>query len=120
MGAALGFAITRPAGEALAVFLALGAGFALPMVVLCLFPAWIRFIPKPGPWMKHFQQTLAFPLYGTALWLLWVVSQQTNAHAFGAALAACWWSRWPPGYTANGGRGAGASGFWDRRDGGSR
>ena len=104
MGAALGFAITRPAGEALAVFLALGAGFALPVLLLCLFPAWTRFIPNPGPWMKHFQQTLAFPLYGTALWLLWVVSQQTNAHAFGAvlggvlavALAAWVYGQWRP------------------------
>ena len=87
MGAALGFAITRPAWEAFAVFLALGAGFALPVVLLCLFPAWVRFIPKPGPWMKRLQQTLAFPLYATAVWLLWVLSQQTDDRAYGAALA---------------------------------
>lgn len=87
MGTALGFAITRPAGEALAVFLALGAGFALPVLLLSLWPAWVRFIPRPGPWMQRFQQTLAFPLYATAAWLLWVLSQQTDARAYGAALA---------------------------------
>jgi thiol:disulfide interchange protein DsbD len=87
MGTALGFAITRPAGEALAVFLALGVGFALPVVALSFWPAWVRFIPKPGLWMKRFQQTLAFPLYGTAAWLLWVLSQQVDARAYGAALA---------------------------------
>lgn len=104
MGAALGFAITRPAGEALAVFLALGLGFALPVLLLCLFPAWARFIPRPGPWMKRFQQALAFPMYATALWLLWVVSQQTDARSFGAALAgvvvvalAAWlYGQWQP------------------------
>jgi thiol:disulfide interchange protein DsbD len=105
MGTALGFAITRPAGEALAVFLALGVGFALPVVALSVWPAWVRFIPKPGPWMKRFQQTLAFPLYATAAWLLWVLSQQVDARAYGAALAglilvalAAWlYGQWRPG-----------------------
>ncbi len=87
MGAALGFTITRPAWEALAVFLALGAGFALPVLLLSLFPAWVRIIPKPGPWMKRFQQILAFPMFATAAWLLWVLSQQTDARSYGAALA---------------------------------
>ena len=110
MGTALGFAITRPPGEALAVFLALGLGFALPVLLLSLWPTQIRFIPKPGPWMKHFQQSLAFPLYATSAWLLWVLSQQTDASAYGAALAglvlvalAAWlygqwsWQGWRPG-----------------------
>lgn len=87
MGAALGFAITRPAGEALAVFLALGFGFALPVMLLSLAPSRLRFIPKPGPWMQRLQQSLAFPLYATVAWLLWVLSQQTDAHAYGIALA---------------------------------
>lgn len=104
MGTALGFAITRPAGEALAVFLALGVGFALPVVLLSLWPAQVRWLPKPGPWMKRFQQALAFPLYATAAWLLWVLSQQTDARAYGAALAglvvvalAAWlYGQWQP------------------------
>ncbi|HUM95937.1 MAG TPA: protein-disulfide reductase DsbD family protein [Candidatus Competibacter sp.] len=103
MGTALGFAITRPAGEALAVFLALGVGFALPVVLLSLWPAQVRWLPKPGPWMKTFQQALAFPLYATAAWLLWVLSQQTDARTYGAALAglvavalAAWlYGQWP-------------------------
>ncbi|MBK8755067.1 MAG: thioredoxin family protein [Candidatus Competibacteraceae bacterium] len=104
MGTALGFALTRPAGEALAVFLALGVGFALPVVLLSLWPAQVRWLPKPGPWMKRFQQALAFPLYATAAWLLWVLSQQTDARAYGAALAglvvvalAAWlYGQWQP------------------------
>ncbi len=87
MGAALGFALTRPTWEALAVFLSLGAGFALPMLLLSLFPDWLRLIPKPGPWMRRLQQSLAFPMYATAAWLVWVLSQQTDARSFGIALA---------------------------------
>jgi len=104
MGTALGFALTRPAGEALAVFAALAAGFALPMLLLSVSPAFARWLPRPGPWMKRLQQALAFPLYGTAAWLLWVLSQQTGASAFGAALAglvtlamAAWcYGQWQP------------------------
>jgi len=87
MGAALGYAITRTGWEAMTVFLTLGAGFALPVLLLSLFPAWLTFIPKPGRWMKTFQQLLAFPMFATAAWLLWVLSQQTDARAYGGALA---------------------------------
>ena len=87
MGAALGYAITRPAPESLAVFLSLGAGFALPVLLLSLFPAWLQFIPKPGNWMKRFKQALAFPMFATAAWLLWVLSQQTDTWVYGGALA---------------------------------
>ena len=105
MGAALGFAITRTGGEALAVFLTLGAGFTLPVLLLSLFPGWLRFIPKPGRWMKTFQQVLAFPMFATAAWLLWVLSQQTEARAYAGALAglvavafAAWlYGQWRPG-----------------------
>ncbi len=104
MGSALGFAITRPITEAMLIFLALGAGFALPVLLLSLLPAWVRFLPRPGPWMKAFQQALAFPMYATAAWLLWVLSQQTDARGYGAALAglvllalAAWlYGRWQP------------------------
>ncbi|MGB5472977.1 MAG: thioredoxin family protein, partial [Gammaproteobacteria bacterium] len=117
MGAALGFAITRPGTEAFAVFLTLGAGFALPVLLLSLFPAWLRFIPKPGRWMIRFQQTLAFPLFATAAWLLWVLSQQTDARTYGGALAglvvvafAAWlYGQWRPGAWRLGLLGAGTA-----------
>ena len=105
MGAALGFAITRPGWQALAVFLTLGAGFALPVLLLSLFPAWLKFIPRPGHWMKTFQQVLAFPMFATAAWLLWVLSQQTDARSYAGVLAglvavafAAWlYGQWKPG-----------------------
>lgn len=98
MGTALGFALTRPAHESLLVFLALGAGFALPLLLLSFSPGWTRRLPRPGPWMERLRNALAFPMYGAAAWLLWVLSQQADAGVLAAALAgalllafALWW-----------------------------
>lgn len=87
MGAALGYALTLPAAPALAVFLALGAGLALPWLALALWPAAGRRLPAPGPWMERLRQLLAFPMYATAVWLVWVLARQAGAEAVAAALA---------------------------------
>ncbi|MCP5300942.1 MAG: thioredoxin family protein [Chromatiaceae bacterium] len=87
MGTALGYALTRPVMESTLVFVALGTGFALPLLLLSLQPAWLRLLPRPGPWMERLRQALAFPLYATAAWLLWVLSQQLAAGPLAAALA---------------------------------
>lgn len=76
MGAALGFAVTQPPAVALSVFGAIALGMALPYAVLCFFPAWLRWLPKPGRWMETLRQFLAFPLYATVVWLLWVLARQ--------------------------------------------
>ena len=110
MGTALGFAVLRPAWEAMSIFLALGFGFALPVMLLSLLPGWIRRLPAPGPWMETFKQFLAFPMYGAAAWLLWVLSRQTTAAMFGAALAALVLvalAAWLWGLARQGSRGAG-------------
>ncbi len=88
MAAALGFALTQPAIISLAVFLALGVGFAAPFVLIGISPALMRALPKPGAWMLIFKQALAFAMYGTAAWLVWVLAQQAGANAVAAALAA--------------------------------
>ena len=79
MAAALGFALTQSVAVALLVFVALGIGFAAPFVLIGFSPALLRLLPKPGAWMSIFKQVLAFPMYGTALWLAWVLSFQTSA-----------------------------------------
>ena len=97
MGAALGFALTQPAYVCLAVFAALGFGMALPLLLLCYWPRLAEALPRPGAWMDNLKQFLAFPLYLSAIWLLWVYGRQTSATAMAAlsagALAiafACW------------------------------
>jgi thiol:disulfide interchange protein DsbD len=69
------------------VFEALGLGLALPFLLLTLVPAWRRLLPAPGPWMTRAQQLLAFPLYASVAWLVWVVSQQAGPPGVAAALA---------------------------------
>ncbi len=88
MGTALGFAMTQPAAIALLVFAALGLGLALPFLAISFIPELARFMPKPGPWMETFKQFLAFPLYATVVWLLWVYGVQTGINAM-AILAMC-------------------------------
>lgn len=79
MGAAVFYAFTQPAPQLLAVLMALGLGFALPMVLLSVSPSVGRMLPKPGAWMVTFKQVMAFPLYATAGWLIWVLSVQLGS-----------------------------------------
>jgi len=66
----------------------LGAGMALPWLVIALFPALAHSLPRPGPWMERFKQLLAFPLYATAACLLWVLSRQVDARGLALPLLA--------------------------------
>ena len=86
MGAALGYAITQPAFVALSVFAALGVGMAAPYVLLTLFPALLAKLPRPGRWMELFKQFMAFPMFATCVWLLWVLAQQVDAGGVALAL----------------------------------
>jgi len=86
MSAALGYAITQPAAVALSVFAALGVGMATPYLLLTLFPALLHKLPRPGRWMELFKQFMAFPMFATCVWLLWVLAQQVDAGGVGLAL----------------------------------
>ena len=86
MGTALGFALTQSTPLALAIFAALGAGMATPLLLLS-YSEWARRrLPRPGAWMETLKQALAFPLYATALWLFWVAGRQAGVDFMAAAL----------------------------------
>jgi thiol:disulfide interchange protein DsbD len=87
MGASLGLAVTLPAIQALAVFAALGLGMALPYLVASLWPAAARMLPRPGAWMARFKVLMAFPMFATVIWLVWVIGQQTGIDGAAALLA---------------------------------
>ena len=89
MGTALGWAMTRDTVEALSVFAALGAGMAAPFLLLTLSPGLLARLPRPGAWMDGFKQFLAFPLYGAAVWLLWVLGKQSGVNAMAAVIGGC-------------------------------
>jgi thiol:disulfide interchange protein len=86
MGTALGFAFTQPPHIALTIFATLGAGMAAPLLLLSYSATARRLMPKPGAWMETLKQLLAFPLYATAIWLLWVAGRQTGVNTMAVAL----------------------------------
>ena len=86
MGTALGYAMTRPVHEGLAVFTALGVGMAAPYMGLSFAPHLSRYLPRPGRWMETFKQVMAFPLLVTVIWLLWVLGLQAGLAAVITAL----------------------------------
>ena len=98
MGVALAYAFVAPASHELLVMLLLGIGLALPLTLIGLVPALARLLPKPGRWMETLKQILAFPMYLSAVWLVWVLAHQRGADAVALVLvamvllaAAFWW-----------------------------
>src|SRR5262249_8423598 len=101
LGAALCYAVTQPgptAGGGLVLpcvglpspplFAPLGLGLATPYLLLTLFPQALARLPRPGTWMERFKQLMAFPMFATCVWLLWVLSQQIDENGVGAVLGA--------------------------------
>ncbi len=103
MGAAIGYALAAPAIATFAVFTALALGLAAPYLVLTLQPAWTRILPRPGAWMEVLRQAVSVPIFGTVIWLAWVVANAYGATMLAALLAsflllaiAGWFlGRWP-------------------------
>src|SRR5674476_998349 len=87
MGAALGLALALPALQALLIFATIGIGMALPFLVASLVPAVTRWLPRPGAWMETFRRAMAFPMFATVVWLLWVLGQQSGIDGVSSLLA---------------------------------
>lgn len=99
MGGALAYAFTAPPLLALLVFAMLGLGLALPFLLIGFIPALADRLPRPGAWMETFKQLMAFPMYLTAVWLLWVLGKQRGVDGMALLLAglsllalALWWA----------------------------
>jgi thiol:disulfide interchange protein/DsbC/DsbD-like thiol-disulfide interchange protein len=87
MGASLGLAVSLPPIQAIAVFAMLGLGLALPYLLASMVPAVARALPKPGAWMDSLKKFMAFPMFATVAWLVWVLGQQSGIDGAGALLA---------------------------------
>ncbi len=87
MGASLGLALALPALQALLIFTMIGVGMALPYLAASLVPAVARLLPRPGAWMDTFRRAMAFPMFATVVWLVWVLGQQSGIDGAGALLA---------------------------------
>ncbi|HVZ64060.1 MAG TPA: thioredoxin family protein [Lacunisphaera sp.] len=75
---ALGAALSLPPVESILVFTAIALGLSLPYLLLSIFPQAVKLLPRPGAWMETFKQLMAFPLYATVGWLVWVLAGQTK------------------------------------------
>ncbi len=87
MGASLGLAVSLPLWQALPVFVAMGLGMALPYLAVSFWPALAHRLPRPGAWMQTFSQAMAFPMFATVVWLVWVLGQQSGMDTVAALLA---------------------------------
>jgi thiol:disulfide interchange protein DsbD len=87
LGTALGFAFSQSSLVILAMFVAIAAGMSAPYLLLSAQPAWLLFLPKPGPWMLHVKQFMGFLLLATLLFLLYVLGAQRGLE--GAIWASC-------------------------------
>jgi thiol:disulfide interchange protein/DsbC/DsbD-like thiol-disulfide interchange protein len=87
LGTALGFAFSQSAPVILSMFVAIAAGMSAPYFLLSAQPAWMRFLPRPGPWMSHVKQFMGFLLLATLLFLLYVLGAQRGLD--GAIWASC-------------------------------
>jgi thiol:disulfide interchange protein len=83
---ALGAALALPVAQSFVVFTAIGVGLSAPYLLLSLFPQAVRALPRPGRWMNTFKQVMAFPLYATVAYLVWVLAGQTSESGLLAVL----------------------------------
>ena len=79
---ALGAALSLSTVESFAIFTAIAIGLSLPYLLLSIFPAAVKLLPRPGAWMETFKQFMAFPLYATVGYLIWVLAGQTGDEVF--------------------------------------
>lgn len=89
MGPALGFALSQPWLSAMLVFISLGVGMALPILVLSFVPAFANMMPRPGAWMVTFKELMAFPLYAAAIYFLFALGMQVGVIGMSVVLIAC-------------------------------
>jgi thiol:disulfide interchange protein DsbD len=87
MGASLGLTATLPGAQALSIFAALGLGLALPYLLASWLPGFARALPRPGAWMETLRRAMAFPMFATVVWLVWVLGQQSGIDGAAVLLA---------------------------------
>ncbi|MFT5866158.1 MAG: suppressor for copper-sensitivity B, partial [Gammaproteobacteria bacterium] len=87
LGTALAFALTGTPQDVVMIFTAMGIGLALPYLVIAARPLWVSRLPKPGRWMIAVKSALGAMLFGTLIWLLWVLQAVSNLTVMAAIVA---------------------------------
>ena len=79
--------------EVFFMYCIIGLGMASPYLLLGAFPEWLRFLPKPGPWMETFAKTMGFGLLLAVVWILYFVPVEKILPTI-ALLFALWFVCW--------------------------
>lgn len=88
MATSLGAALILPWPAALAIFVGLGFGLALPFLLLGYLPALRKRLPRPGAWMDTLRRILSIPMWLTAVALAWVLGKEAGVNAMALGLLA--------------------------------
>jgi thiol:disulfide interchange protein len=81
MAPALGFAMSQPPTVLFLFLEVIGLGLATPFLLLGIFPAWVKLVPKPGAWMETFKSLMGFLLVATTIWLIDILGHQVTMEA---------------------------------------
>ncbi len=78
LATSVAFCLSQDTATIILVYLSIGIGLGLPYIIMIIYPKIINFIPKPGKWMEKFRIITGIPFALTAVWLIYVLYQQTN------------------------------------------
>ena len=73
LGGAMAWTLRQPPAQIFTIFSCLGLGMAAPYVIMSIFPNTLRWLPRPGNWLVHFERLMGFALLATVIYLLSVL-----------------------------------------------
>ncbi|MCP4137271.1 MAG: hypothetical protein GY754_40260 [bacterium] len=93
LGGTLAWALSQPPYIIFIIFMSIGTGMALPYLVLTINPGLLKFVPKPGEWMRTFENIMGFLLIFTVVYLLGILDANSILPMimFLAFLAVAFW-----------------------------
>jgi suppressor for copper-sensitivity B len=74
VGSAVTVALSGDTLQLFGILMVMGTGLAAPWMMVALFPDFVRFLPKPGPWMGWLKRGLAGLLMATMVWIGWLLA----------------------------------------------
>jgi thiol:disulfide interchange protein len=98
LGPIFGYLLNKPPYMAYLIFGGVGLGMASPYLLIGAFPKLISFLPKPGAWMKTFEELMGFFMLATVIYLFTTLSSPYFIPTF-TLLIGLWFAFWLIGRT---------------------
>ncbi len=77
LGGTLSWAFSQPPVIIFMIFISVGIGMSIPYLALTINPRLIKFIPKPGNWLRVFEILMGFLLIFTVVYLLTIFDKES-------------------------------------------